>query len=175
MNKSFIIAVLMGVAASSQVASWKYPSSGYKSVVNADLFTFNFKTEVDFGYGTHYIRTDPVDDADDQNTETYGIHFYSSGKATFEFTALDAYYLKLVPKFQPFYFTPYDHKITYTSPEAFNGMTLSMSGASYLTLTTFSMKVYENIKTAEVSLYDTLFNSGNLLPEDADWTFDADY
>lgn len=66
MNKTLILAVLLGAAAaSSQVASWKYPTSGYKSVVDTNLFRFNFKSEFDFGYGTHYSRTAPVDDADD--------------------------------------------------------------------------------------------------------------
>lgn len=50
-----------------------------------------------------------------------------------------------------------------------------MTGSRYLSLTEFYLDVTENWKTAKVSLYDTLFNDGNLLPESSDWTYDDDY
>lgn len=175
--KSLALALFMGVATASSVASWYYPSGNvWKKVVDTELFKFHFKTEFDFGYGTHYYRAEPVDTADDLTYEKYGINAYSYFKAPVEFYLLDFFYLKLSPKFVPAYFVPYEHKITYTAPQAMNGMSLSFSGMRNLMLTTFTLKVYENWKTSTVSLYDAAFDSsGEWLPEKDTWTFDADY
>lgn len=176
--KAFVLAALLGLSTAASVAEWSYPSSGSsKSLIAKDnLIRIDYLAEFDFGYGTHYSSTAPVDDADDTRSETYGVHAYSTATLTVDVELFDIRECELVAEFVPAYFAPYEHTIEYTCPESLNSdFTMVMTGSRDLVLTDFTLDVTENMKTLKVSLYDTLFNSGNLLPEAADWSYNTDY
>lgn len=173
--KALVLAALLGLSAATSVLEWTYPDSGSpKSILDNDILRFSFDLELDFGYGTHYYQTAPVSGASTR-TETYGVNAYSYFTATTYITLLDAVYLELEGEFEPAYVVPYQHTFGYTWPTSGDNFQLTMTGSRDLELTEFTLTVTENIKTSTVSLYDFIFNDGDLLPKKSTWTFDTDY
>lgn len=174
MNKAFVLAALLGLAASKSVMEWSYPSSGSaKNLVDVNHFTtIDYLFEFDFGYGSHYMGTDP---AANMQAETYGVHAYSYVRATIDSEWFDFYQHSFEFELVPAYYAPYEHTVAWSRIDNGASFALTMSGDWELELFEFTTSVTENMKTFEVSLWDVIDDGREIYPQDADWTWDSDY
>lgn len=168
MNKALVLAALLGLAASTSVSSW----SKSDTLVSSSALTLAYMGEFDFGYGSHYMGTDP---AANMQSETYGIHFYSEAQLTLTAEFFDHYMWMAEFEFVPAYFAPYEHTIMWTRVDNGAGFSMAMVGSRDSEVTAFTSKITENIKTFEVSLYDVIVDGRDIMPQSGDWSYDDDY
>lgn len=168
MNKALVLAALLGLAASTSVSSW----SKTDNLVTSDMLTLAYMGEFDFGYGSHYMGTDP---SANQQAETYGIHLYSEAKLTLTAEFFEHYQWMAEFEFVPAYFAPYEHTIIWSRIDNSQPFSLTMVGSRDSEVTSFMTTITENIKTFEVSLYDVIVDGRDIAPQSGDWSYNGDY
>jgi hypothetical protein len=154
MNRALVLAAFLGLVASKSVSMW----SKTDTIVNSDMFALAYMAEFDFGYGSHYMGTDP---AGNSQAETYGVHLYSDATLTLTAEVLDHYQWMAEFELVPLYVAPYEHTFTWSRDAAFS---LEMSGDREVELLTFTSTFTENIKTFMVSLYDVIVDGREIAP-----------
>lgn len=173
MNKALVLAALLGLAASTSVMKWS--KSDAALVAKDDLLRLGYELEFDFGYGSHYMGTDPVDDVDDQQSETYGVHLYSDVIFTLNAELFDSYMHTCEVELVPLYFAPYEHTVTWVRMEDGSDFGLSMSGDRNLEAGVLTTTVTNNAKTFMVSLWDVIDDGRDVTPASGDWSYNEDY
>jgi hypothetical protein len=169
MNKAFVLAAFLGLAASSSVASWNKADS---LVNEPDFLTLAYDLEFDFGYGSHYKGTDP---ASDMQAETYGVHVYSYAKLTLTSEWFKHYHHVAEIEFVPLYFAPYEHTLTWERVDQTGAFHVYNTGARNLEMGEFTVEITENMKTFEVSVWDVIDDGRDAYPSNADKSYDDEY
>ena len=166
-----VIAALLGVAS----------ATGYVktySLSNNEWFTIDMKHTFDVTYGLNYDAAAPetTDDGTTQ-TEGYGFIIDSAWTSKMSIDVLKTYSFALKGYAIPFKIVPFQYNIEWTRPEDTSvPFSVVGSGTSSVKLLDFYFKYYENLKTFEVSLYDSLIDdSDDLFPTSSDWEYNEDY
>lgn len=185
MNKFIVLAAFLGFTLGNDLDFWTEGAPtgmGYtwaKNIVNNEWFTATTFSEVDFGFGTLYQNI--FNDASPSTTvkgHQYGVHLYSYGRQSMVVEALKNYKYIVDVQVEPVYVAPYVQTVSWTVPRPKDTATpfkFAVSAYRYADLLNYNTYNGENIKVMEHSLYDALFNNGELLPETSEFGYNEEY
>lgn len=168
MNKLYVLAAFLGLAASRSVASWDH---GDTLVNEPDFLVLSYDLKFDFGYGSHYAGAD-ANKIPSAHSETYGVHLYSYVSATIDTELFKHYKHQAELEFVPLYFTPYQQTVMWSRVDQGDSMALETAGSRNLVAGEFTVTITENMKTFEVSAWDIIEDGRDVYPTSSDWGYD---
>eukprot|EP00347_Sterkiella_histriomuscorum_P012819 403367108 len=180
MNKSLILALFLGLAASSKITGWTGPSDaadgGRYNIINSpDWLTFSLFYEVDIGYQTHYTGHAPDQLATGIQGESYGINAYSYLLLQTETTSFKNHAMETQKMYiEPIMVAPYTQTIYWTRPEAQIGNHFFLAGTREVRIGNYATFVEENVKIGKQSLYQVIANQDSPLLEESEIYYELD-